>query len=69
MYSVLYQEVLDNINPISGGLYVDGTVGAGGHSRGILQASSPAWKIIGSGSGSNGSGDRKRTSGRVWKSS
>ena len=45
--SVLYQEVLDNINPISGGLYVDGTVGAGGHSRGILQASSPAGKLLG----------------------
>ena len=45
--SVLYQEVLDTLNPVSGGLYVDGTVGAGGHSRGILQTSSPDGKLLG----------------------
>jgi len=44
---VLYQEVLDVINPVSGGLYVDGTVGAGGHSRGILERSSPDGQLIG----------------------
>jgi 16S rRNA (cytosine1402-N4)-methyltransferase len=44
---VLYQEVLDILTPFSGGLYVDGTVGAGGHSRGILERSSPAGKLIG----------------------
>jgi 16S rRNA (cytosine1402-N4)-methyltransferase len=45
--SVLYQEVLDNLNPIPGGRYVDGTVGAGGHSRGILEMSSPNGKLLG----------------------
>jgi 16S rRNA (cytosine1402-N4)-methyltransferase len=45
--SVLYQEVLDSLHPIPGGYYVDGTVGAGGHSRGILEASSPDGKLLG----------------------
>lgn len=44
---VLFNEVLDIINPVSGGLYVDGTVGAGGHSRGILERSSPDGRLIG----------------------
>jgi len=44
---VLFQEVLDVINPIPGGLYVDGTIGAGGHSRGILERSSPDGQLIG----------------------
>lgn len=44
---VLYQEVLEILNPLPGGLYVDGTVGAGGHSRGILERSSPDGKLIG----------------------
>ena len=45
--SVLYQEVLDTLNPIPGGRYVDGTIGAGGHSRGILELSSPDGKLLG----------------------
>lgn len=45
--SVLYQEVLDTLNPVPGGLYVDGTVGVGGHSQGILEASSPDGKLLG----------------------
>ena len=44
---VLFQEVLDVLNPVPGGLYVDGTIGAGGHSRGILERSSPDGKLIG----------------------
>jgi 16S rRNA (cytosine1402-N4)-methyltransferase len=44
---VLYKEVLDTLNPVPGGLYIDGTIGAGGHSRGILQASSPDGKLLG----------------------
>jgi 16S rRNA (cytosine1402-N4)-methyltransferase len=45
--SVLYQEVLDTLKPIPGGRYIDGTVGAGGHSRGILELSSPDGKLLG----------------------
>jgi 16S rRNA (cytosine1402-N4)-methyltransferase len=44
---VLYQEVLEVLNPVPGGLYVDGTIGAGGHSRGILERSAPDGMLIG----------------------
>ncbi len=44
---VLYQEVLSYLAPKSGGRYVDGTVGAGGHAYGILQASSPDGCLLG----------------------
>ncbi|MEM7116152.1 MAG: 16S rRNA (cytosine(1402)-N(4))-methyltransferase RsmH [Chloroflexota bacterium] len=36
---VLYQEVLDYLQPRPNGRYIDGTVGAGGHTAGILGAS------------------------------
>jgi len=35
------------LHPHDGGLYVDGTVGAGGHAWGILEASSPNGKLLG----------------------
>ncbi|MEJ2412134.1 MAG: 16S rRNA (cytosine(1402)-N(4))-methyltransferase RsmH [Anaerolineales bacterium] len=44
---VLFQEVLDILNPVSGGFYLDGTLGAGGHTRGILERSSPDGKVAG----------------------
>lgn len=44
---VLYQEVLQLLAPKSGGRYVDGTVGAGGHAWGILEASSPDGRLLG----------------------
>ncbi len=44
---VLYQEILQALRPRDGGFYVDGTVGAGGHSWGILEASSPSGKLLG----------------------
>jgi len=46
-YSVLYQETIQALRPRSGGLYVDGTLGAGGHAWGILEASSPDGKLLG----------------------
>lgn len=45
--SVLYQETLVALSPRSGGRYVDGTVGAGGHAAGILQASAPHGQLLG----------------------
>ncbi|NIP43391.1 MAG: 16S rRNA (cytosine(1402)-N(4))-methyltransferase, partial [candidate division Zixibacteria bacterium] len=36
---VLYQEVLHFLDPKPGSKYIDGTVGAGGHSFGILEKS------------------------------
>ena len=45
--SVLYHEVLDALQPRKGGRYVDGTLGAGGHAAGILEASSPDGLLLG----------------------
>ncbi len=45
--SVLYQEVLEALQIKAGGLYADLTLGAGGHAKGILDASSPDGKLIG----------------------
>ncbi len=44
---VLFHEVICALAPVSKGRYVDGTLGAGGHSRGILQASSPDGELFG----------------------
>ena len=44
---VLYQAVTDLLKPVPGGLYVDGTLGAGGHSRGLLIDSSPDGQVAG----------------------
>ncbi len=45
--SVLLQECLHYLAPVSGGIYVDGTLGLGGHSEAILRASSPDGRLIG----------------------
>lgn len=44
---VLYQAIIHALQPTSPGRYVDGTLGAGGHAWGILQASSPAGELLG----------------------
>ncbi len=43
---VLLQEVLAALRPVSGGLYIDVTVGAAGHARGILELSSPEGRLL-----------------------
>ena len=43
----LFSEVLEYLDCQPGKVYVDGTVGSGGHSRGILDKSSPTGKLIG----------------------
>jgi 16S rRNA (cytosine1402-N4)-methyltransferase len=44
---VLYKEIIHVLQPRSAGLYVDGTLGAGGHAEGILSASSPDGILLG----------------------
>jgi len=44
---VLYQEIIHALRPKSGGRYIDGTLGAGGHASGILAASQPDGQLLG----------------------
>lgn len=43
---VLYHEVLEYLRPQAGGRYIDGTVGAGGHTAGLLAASEPDGQVL-----------------------
>jgi 16S rRNA (cytosine1402-N4)-methyltransferase len=45
--SVMPVEVLELLAPRPGGIYLDGTVGGGGHARLILESSSPDGRLIG----------------------
>ena len=44
---VMVQEVMDFLAPRPGGIYVDGTLGGGGHARRILSRIGPAGRLIG----------------------
>lgn len=44
---VLYKEIITVLDPKPSGRYIDGTLGAGGHSFGILTESSPTGKLLG----------------------
>lgn len=44
---VLYNEIIHALQPQSSNSYVDGTLGAGGHARGILEASFPDGRLLG----------------------
>jgi 16S rRNA (cytosine1402-N4)-methyltransferase len=43
---VLYQEILFYLRPGPGGKYIDGTVGAGGHTAGLLEESEPDGRVL-----------------------
>jgi len=45
--AVLFQEVIAALAPRDGGCYIDGTIGAGGHAAGILEASAPTGRLLG----------------------
>lgn len=44
---VLYHEVIEALDLKPEGIYVDGTLGGGGHTEGILQATAPTGRLIG----------------------
>jgi 16S rRNA (cytosine1402-N4)-methyltransferase len=44
---ILYQEIIHALQPKSPGCYIDGTIGAGGHARGILEACTPDGRLLG----------------------
>jgi 16S rRNA (cytosine1402-N4)-methyltransferase len=43
---VLFDEVLDLLQPKANGRFIDGTLGAGGHTAGLLQNSAPSGRIL-----------------------
>ncbi|WP_082685740.1 16S rRNA (cytosine(1402)-N(4))-methyltransferase RsmH [Ferroacidibacillus organovorans] len=45
--TVMREEAVAGLAVRSGGLYVDGTLGGGGHARAILDATNPSGKLIG----------------------
>lgn len=44
---VLYREAIEALRPRDGARYVDGTVGAGGHAAGLLEAAGPHARLLG----------------------
>ena len=45
--SVLIQEIIEALQPHSNGIYIDATVGAGGHATALLKASAPDGQLFG----------------------
>ncbi len=44
---VMLEEVLQFLQPRPGGVYIDGTLGGGGHTEAILERSAPAGRVLG----------------------
>lgn len=44
---VLLEEAIQLLAPVDGGIYIDGTLGLGGHTEKILQSCSPSGRVIG----------------------
>jgi 16S rRNA (cytosine1402-N4)-methyltransferase len=45
--SVLLSEIIEVLRPVSSGIYLDGTLGAGGYAEAILRASEPGGRVVG----------------------
>lgn len=44
---VLLEEVIDALAPRSGGVFVDGTLGGGGHARALVERVQPSGRVVG----------------------
>ena len=44
---VLYEEIIHALAPRDSGRYIDGTVGAGGHARAVVEACAPSGRLLG----------------------
>ena len=61
--SVLPEEVIQFLNPHPGGVYLDGTLGGGGHAGLILERCTPGGMLIGHGSGPGSTAGRRTATG------
>ncbi|MBM02011.1 MAG: 16S rRNA (cytosine(1402)-N(4))-methyltransferase [Chloroflexi bacterium] len=46
-YPVMVTEVVENLDVVQGGRYIDGTLGEGGHTEAILEISQPGGQVLG----------------------
>src|SRR5688572_9256872 len=44
--AVLLSQVLAYLNPMPGGVFIDATFGAGGHTRALLEGTSPTGRVL-----------------------
>ena len=65
-YSVLLNETIEQLDIKENGIYVDGTLGGGGHASAVLQRLGETGRLIGIDSSNRSSW---RTPGTIWRQS